>query len=91
MYYLYEKKDIFPEIEGFSTESCPRSDLLGVGSCKFDTYRFNIEKKQNIIFYFANFCLSIFFRPKQKIVFENSLISHDVQESWEMGVHGLGQ
>ena len=64
-----EKSQLSSKSKGFGTFTAPKGDILGVGSCKFDTYGFNINNLQKQFFDFEN--VDIFFIYK-KINFPKS-------------------
>ena len=49
-----EKSQLSSKSKGFGTFTAFKHDILGVGSCKFDTYGFNINNLQKQFFDFEN-------------------------------------
>ena len=52
-----------------STEGCPKSDVLGVGTWKMVTHGINTNDLWKLNFYFEIFIFSKIFRSKQKLCF----------------------
>ena len=66
---LLGKRWLWGKSRNFSTEGCPKSDVLGVGTWKMVTHGFNTNDLWKINFYFEIFIFSKKFRSERKLFF----------------------
>ena len=92
---LLGKRWLWGKSRNFSTEGCPKSDVLGVGTWKMVTHGFNTNDLWKINFYFEIFIFSrekmietkIIFRKFTK--FQKSKISNFQNFTWSFHIKSI--